>query len=74
MLNLRILAVVLAFGSGDSPAASAQDRTERVTFASGATGTTMAVAIRGPRGVNYALAAFKAQRMSVDTMTSNPSA
>ncbi|WP_295075775.1 SH3 domain-containing protein [Tabrizicola sp.] len=74
MLTLRILAVVLAVGAGGVTAASAQDRTERVTFAAGATGTIVSGTIRGERGVKYVLGASKGQRMSVDMATSNTSA
>ena len=74
MLLLRMLAVVMAVGAGGVSVASAQDRTERVTFAPGATGTIISGTIRGARGAKYILGASRGQVMSVDMTTSNASA
>lgn len=54
--------------------ALAQDRTERVAFAPGATGTILSGTIRGDRGVKYVLAAAAGQKMSVAMTTDNASA
>ncbi|WP_431298809.1 hypothetical protein [Tabrizicola sp. BL-A-41-H6] len=72
MLHLRSLALVIAISCGGFSGALAQDRTERVAFAPGATGTSVSGTIRGERGVKYVLGASAAQRMSVDMTTSNP--
>jgi hypothetical protein len=74
MLTLRLLAVVLTLGAGGVSVASAQDRSERVTFAPGSSGTIISGTIRGARGVTYILGASKGQRMSVDMTASNASA
>jgi hypothetical protein len=54
--------------------ALAQDRTERLRFAPGETGSTISGTIRGDRGVIYVLGASAGQQMTVDMTTDNPSA
>lgn len=54
--------------------ASAQDRTERVSFPAGATGTVLRDQIVGSQGVNYVLGAAAGQRMTVEMTTDNASA
>lgn len=54
--------------------AVAQDRTERVSFAPGATGTVVRGTVQGRSGVNFVLGAAAGQQMSVDMTTDNASA
>lgn len=71
-LILNIVLTIAIFGSF-APVA-AQDRTERVSFAPGATGTIVSGTIRGERRVAYVLGASAGQRMAVNMTTGNASA
>ncbi|MFN4203362.1 MAG: SH3 domain-containing protein [Tabrizicola sp.] len=73
VLTAFLLAVATACVTGSGPA-SAQDRTQRVSFPAGATGTVLRDRIVGSRGVNYVLGASAGQRMTVEMSTDNASA
>ena len=73
-LILAVVLVAATLGTSMVGPAFAQDRTERVTFASGTTGAILRGTIRGDRGVKYVLGASAGQRMSVDMTTGNASA
>lgn len=73
VLTAVLLAVATACFTWTGPAL-AQDRTERISFASGATGTVLRDRIVGVRGVNYVLGASAGQRMTVDMTSDNASA
>jgi hypothetical protein len=68
---LLVMAALTGFAGAD---AAAQDRTERVSFAAGASGTSVRGMIRGYDGVVYVLGAQAGQRMSVEMTTDNASA
>lgn len=70
----RSLAVLAALGVFGATTTHAQDRTERVSFAQGATGTILTGTIRGNQGANYILGAAAGQKMSVSMTTDNASA
>ena len=72
-LTALFLAVATACVTGTGPA-FAQDRTERVRFPAGATGTVLRDRIVGSQGVNYVLGAAAGQRMTVDMSSDNASA
>lgn len=69
--SILVIAALAAFGGAE---AAAQDRTERVSFAAGSSGTIVSGTIRGDTGVVYVLGAAAGQRMSVNMTTDNSSA
>lgn len=73
VLPKAFLAVATACLTWTSPVL-AQDRTERISFAPGASGTVLRDQIVGERGVNYVLGASAGQRMTVEMTTDNASA
>lgn len=56
-----------------APVLAQQERTERVTFARGASSKTIAGTIRGDNAVSYIVSARAGQRMTVSLRTSNRS-
>ena len=72
LIHLTLALAVL--GPLAASVASAQDRTERVTFAPGKTGTLLRDRVRGYRGVNYVLGASAGQKLSVEMVADNDSA
>ncbi len=73
-LFVRLFLVLAVLGSIGANESLAQDRTERVAFAPGATGTILSGTIRGDRGVKYVLGAAPGQKMSVSMTADNASA
>lgn len=75
MPNLTVLATTAAFLIGLATAVSAQPiETERVVFASGASGTVVSDTLTGTQIIDYVLGVSAGQRMVVDMAPSNASA